>query len=738
MDLLIMDCILKIKDNPDPECIRGCIQEVFKNELFDPGDTVYNVSSECKLTSYNTTYFFRSPVTCTPLQEQFLKYATAVSREVRCGIAFINAIQTGILVISRTARRFTVVESNKATFPLFEFTDLKKALQEWGIIDAVKKSRRDKKEFTTSVTVDCVEYSVTINTERGGTPPKRTYIYFNKTSDSKLPELLCAYNRNIKQELNNILNMVSLIHDTNPGHFQLEYTNRINQSTMTMISLLNDYNDYYVIKTHPERILLNPVTVSVANLVSNAVSIIKTKYNFNVTFQLRIHKGISSVSVDRNKLLQLILNVISNGLNAGGGSDSSVYVIACKKVESSVLFTHTYTTGHTLIDSPGVYGVFALQLIKTFHGKLISDLPNETVYSIPVAPPVYDSSNSSDSVETVETIDVSGASIYLCMPPTDQRRDQVSGILTEARIPFLVFGNVVELTYYVSMLTPRSKGVHNIIITTATRWTMRQKTNYDFIYLSSPDASVEGDVECVPITKVGILNSIQKCILSYNNGGNDQIPVLPTVITPTDTNKDQSVSFIPANTIVCKSDPGCTSKRVPRVLIVDDHSIHRKTIESILRKMGVTKVDTASDYDTGVSAITKSVRNNKIYTAILIDLYMPLHPPHPPQYPPQHTERNKRFSMNVQGSKKSGSGFLDRLSSTSGPVSADPLSGSGSGSGIRLAGKIQSLPAYTSVTLVGLTNAEYDTPPAGFTCTLSKPVSMQDLQPIIFGGVFGC
>lgn len=694
-----MDCILKIHNNPDrtQECIRAVFKSDFQRVASDPGGggggTVISVQA-------GEYYVFKENFVCNSLQEQFLRYADAAWQS-RPQFPFIDALTTGILIIMRKDRRLVTAESNKGVpFNKDKDKDIKKTLSQWGLLETVKKSRRRKthKEYTRCVTVDCVEYTVKINTRS-----RVTYIYFNMTPDSKLPELLCSYNRNIKQELNNILNMISLLNDTNPGHFQLEYTNRINQSTMSMISLLNDYNDYYVIRTHPERITLKPVNVSVANLVANAVSIIKTKYDFNVVFQLKIHKNISSVSVDRNKLLQLILNVISNGLQTG---TISTYVISCKKVDSAVSFTHSYVSGQPLSGSPGVYGVFAIQLIKVLSGTLVTDTAEEIVYSIPVSSPVYDSSNSSDSVETVESIDISGSSIYICMPPTDVRRDLVSGILTDARLPFSVFGNVVELTYYVSMLTPRSKGVHNIIITTATKWTMRQKTNYDFIYLSQP-GNDNSDIHYIDKgssdLRTNLLNSIQGCIHKY---------------------RETSIGDSP---LVCKSDPG--SCGAPRVLIVDDHSIHRKTIESILRKMGILKVDTASDYDTGMAAVMRSIRNNKIYSVVLIDLYMPI--PGDPVVlgDPVPSETNKRYSL-VLSPKKRGSHTSHTLSSASGPVSVVPPLVYSTISGIRLATKIRESSAYSNVKLIGLTHDDtQNTEP--FDCVLTKPVSMQDLQSVL-------
>jgi len=488
-------------------------------------------------------------------------------------IPFVDAISTGILVIAKRNDTYYVHQTNKQD--IHTATDIVTYLKEIHIYKYFRRSRKERCTCSVDIVISNVDYNVVLNTLHS-----KTYIYFNVIQDTKLTELLCTYNRNIKHELGNILNQVSLIHDVvtiqNDSPL-LEYTNCINRSTVDMISLLNDYNDYYNIKMHPERISLNMTTVSIKGLLDYAIGIIKTKTHHNYTFKIRVHKAITTVSVDKNKLLQLILSVISNGIFASGPpADAERYTIKCSRLRDCIVFAHSHASRVSLKDGDGVHGVFALKLISILGGSLIEDSATKTVYSIPVQSP--DELSSADSFDTF-TFDSENNVVYVCIPPSDKCRDTACLVLTDANIPFHTFDNVVSLMYHISMLPRESKRIHIIIITNMTKWAARQKSSYSFVYINDT---------CIKST-------IYAGLVAYTSKSN-------------------------ANALVSMSEPGRMPP--PRVLIIDSHAIHRKTIESILRKLGIFKIETAFDYVSALDAINRSDKLRKPFTIIFIDILL--------------------------------------------------------------------------------------------------------------------
>lgn len=250
-------------------------------------------------------------------------------------IPFAETIATGILVIAKRGNAYYVYQTNKHDIPTGNVIEY---LKEIHLYKYFRRSRKCKEDRVCSVNLNMsgVEYNIVLNTKHS-----KTYIYFNVIPDTKLTELLCSYNKNIKHELESILNQVSLIHDVvtipRSSGSVLEYTNRINKATVDMISLLNDYNDYYTIKTHPERISLNVTNVSIKSLLDYAIGIIKTKSGDRCNFKIRVHKDITYVSVDKNKLLQLILCVINNSGN------TELNIIILLNVTRCVTMSYSHT-----------------------------------------------------------------------------------------------------------------------------------------------------------------------------------------------------------------------------------------------------------------------------------------------------------------------------------------------------------------------------------------------------------
>jgi two-component system sensor histidine kinase/response regulator len=435
----------------------------------------------------------------------------------------------------------------------------------------------------------------------------------------------------IKTPMNGLLGYLQLLQRTNLNETQSQYVNSMQHCSIQLMQIINDILDFS--KLSSGKMSLSPECFSPSEIEKDVNDILgKNIQEKKQKLRYILENNPKYIIMDKNKLIQIIVNLISNAnkfTQIGGTIDvtiksdieNNILNISVKdngngisKENIPLLFnTFTQLNKNDQYHGTGLGLAITKKIVNLLNGNInvYSELGNGSNFIINI--PYKDINNYQNDIKQ-DIIKLKGKKILVVDDNVDNRI-LLSELLFEWKMYPIVCSSPLEA--YRLILGNHydfSLGLIDICMNEMSGIELARKIKierplFPLIALSSLDTNFSNwsDFECKldkPINDIRLFNEIYKII----------------------TNKKKELylcndSFSDDSSSTCS--PSSIFNKDIKILIADDNYDNCRMLEKMLNELGYNNVDSVNNGFKAINSLLQSYKDNNPYELLLLDLLMP-------------------------------------------------------------------------------------------------------------------
>ena len=435
----------------------------------------------------------------------------------------------------------------------------------------------------------------------------------------------------IKNPINGIIGFQQLLFRTDLSFIQKQYVTSMNNCCLQLVQIINDILDFS--KLSSGKMTVSPECFSLFNLKKDVDDILGQRLiEKKQLFTYRLEENIPEyIVVDKQKLLQVIINLISNAhkfTNVEGSIELYIENIQNKNLKFSVkdsgigikhediskLFnTFIQINQSTIKSGTGLGLTISKKIVELLGGSF---LPVESIYGAGSTFSFIIPYKQVESYEKEIEKDIKKLKnkTVLVVDDNAENRILISELLFEWEMKPVVCSSPLEaLRYVIGNRYNFSVGLIDICMPVMTgielaKQIKEEKPLFPLIALSSLDSFVdtthfEFKLD-KPINKLQLFN----CIFKIVNKKELECNYL-SADSDSDSNSDlSSISSFDKDI---------------KILVAEDFIYNQDVITAMLSNIGYKNVTIANDGKEAISCIETSFENNNLFDIIILDLKMP-------------------------------------------------------------------------------------------------------------------
>jgi signal transduction histidine kinase/DNA-binding response OmpR family regulator len=457
---------------------------------------------------------------------------------------------------------------------------------------------------------------------------KKLEIEKNENENYSKDLFLANMSHEIRTPLNGIIGYNQLLLQSDMSSVQKGYLHSMNQCSLQLMQIINDILDFS--KLTSGKMSLNKECFSIKEIIDSIESamnqrFIEKRQKFIPIINIDIPEFII---VDKSKLLQIIINLISNAnkFTDIGGTIKLIFSaldkntlcvsvidngIGISEINQLKLFNTFEQINHSLFKTGTGLGLaISKKLVELLGGNITvqSQLGQGSTFTFNIKFEPYENftKNLQQDAELLKNKEV------LVVDDNANNRILLSEILFEWNMKPTVCASALEaLRMILGQRYNFSIGLIDICMpgisgTELARQIKEEKPFFPLIALSSVDSFVSSNFFeqklDKPINKVQLFNAIYK-ILSKNKTPS-------AYIGDTQEIESQKLETIPNKNI--------------KILIAEDVIFNRVLLKNMLENLGYNNIITAENGQEAFTKIKEAINNNNPFKILLLDLRMPI------------------------------------------------------------------------------------------------------------------
>jgi CheY-like chemotaxis protein len=416
----------------------------------------------------------------------------------------------------------------------------------------------------------------------------------------------------IRTPLNGIIGYNQLLMETPLDKNQSVYTANMNDCSLQLMQIINDILDFSKLnagkmRMNNEYFTIKELSENLKNSISHKLSEKKQKLIFKLP-----SNNTDYILADKNKVLQILMNLVSNAHKYSGIENDIIVQITDNKnqMEIKVIDKGVGIAPDKFIDifefytqveytsGSGLGLAISKKLVEMLNGSISveSQLNNGSIFTFTFE---FKTANAiNDAMKSESTMCLKNKTILIVDDNLDNRI-LISEILFEWNMKPVICASALEA--FKLILGKRYKfdiALIDICMPTVSGVELAKQIKNELpdlplIALSSIDSFVYtydfADVIKKPYNKVTLFNSIQSCMTTNLIGKTEKVE----------------------------------NKKKANILIAEDIVYNRSLMISILEKIGYVNIDIATDGSHAIQKIEKANKTLKKYDILILDIKMP-------------------------------------------------------------------------------------------------------------------
>lgn len=419
-----------------------------------------------------------------------------------------------------------------------------------------------------------------------------TELRFDVTSIDRL-NMLSKMNHTIKEPMNNIISIITLLQDTKLNQEQKEYFTMLNKTSIALVTVLNDVSDF--LKTSSGNIKISKDKMNLIHIIENVKDImLYTLETRKVSYEYSVQEKVMNIISDKNKIKQILVYLLKFILKN---------VSDCKVILDVANTTCITPVSNNLIN-------FDITVLgNTEYLKCISDIEYCTIYK--------DTWATISILIANDLVSILGGKVGIKYSDID------CGGKISFNVPYTISsGNVIRKVFIISSNTTTRLNLVEVIekfdatvfMYNDIREVVRfdSKNNFDIGIIDISDT--QGSIESKDIKNIDcILNSNLKLVFLKSKSQSVENVKFYKVI-----NNDGGMYNTLSNTLDGIFVMYTNMYRELKILIVDDIIVNQRIYMHSLNRLGQVNVKISNDG----GECMKSIINSE-YDIVFMDVKIP-------------------------------------------------------------------------------------------------------------------